>query len=143
MQAKEYLNQAYRLNELIESNEQEIADLNLLKDSLPGTDYSKERVQSSSASDAGFTRIVDKIDELERAIIADTERMLSLKLEIRETINAVFDNEHKLVLKYRYLNFMSWGDICDKMNVSMRTAHRIHSDALADVKVPEQNTMFS
>lgn len=137
MQAKQYLKQAYRLNELIQCNQQELADLRLLSDSLPGTDYSKDRVQTSPSSDAGFTNIVVKMIELENAINADIETMLSLKLEIRTVINAVQDNEEKLLLKLRYLNFMSWDDVCEEMSVSARTAHRIHSAALAHVKVPE------
>lgn len=137
MQTKQYLKQAYRLNELIESNKQEIADLRTLSYSLPGTDYSQDRVQHSSSTDAGYTNIVAKIIELEKVINDDTARMLDLKLEIRTVINAVQDNDEKLLLKYRYLNFMSWDDICYKMNVSMRTAHRIHSEALSKVVVPE------
>ena len=138
MQPKQYLKQAYRLNELIQCNQQELADLRLLSESIPGIDYSKDRVQTSPSNDAGFTNIVAKIIELEDAINADIEKMLSLKLEIRTVINAVQDNEEKLLLKLRYLNFMSWEDICDEINVSMRTAHRIHSAALANVKVPEK-----
>lgn len=136
MNSKQYLKQAYRLNELIHSNKQELADLRLLSDSISGMDYSKDRVQTSTSSDAGFTNIVAKIVELEKAINIDTERMLSLKLEIRESINAVQDNDEKLLLKYRYLNFMSWEDICSYMQVSMRTAHRIHAAALSNVVVP-------
>lgn len=136
MNAKQYLKQAYRLNELIHSNKQELADLRLLSDSISGMDYSKDRVQTSTSSDAGFTNIVAKIVELEKVINIDTERMLSLKLEIRESINAVQDNDEKLLLKYRYLNFMSWEDVCSFMKVSMRTAHRIHAAALSNVVVP-------
>lgn len=131
--AKQYLKQAYRLNELIECNKQELNDLNELKGSLPGIDYSSDKVQSSPSGEAGFTKIVAKIIELEKAIKDDIETMVSLKLEIRTVINAVQDNEEKLLLKYRYLNFMSWEDICEKMNVSMRTAHRIHTAALENV----------
>lgn len=137
MNAKQYLKQAYRLNELIESNKQELEDLNLLSSSLPGIDYSKDRVQTSSSGNAGYTNIVDKIVDLEKAIKADIEKLLSLKLEIRTVINAVQDNEERLLLKCRYLNFMSWENICDRMNVSMRTAHRIHKIALENVEVPE------
>lgn len=138
MQAKQYLKQAHRLNELIQCSQQELADLRLLSVSIPGIDYSKDRVQTSPSGDAGYTKIVAKIIELENAINADIEKMLSLKLEIRTVINAVQDNEERLLLMCRYLNFMSWEDVCDEMNVSMRTAHRIHAAALANVKVPEQ-----
>ena len=136
MQTKQYLKQAYRLNDLIQSNQQELADLRSLSCSLPGGDYSQERVQSSSSNDARYTKIVDEIIELEKVITDETEKMLALKLEIRKVINAVQSNEERLLLKYRYLNFMSWNDICYKMNVSMRTAHRIHTSALAHVKIP-------
>ena len=137
MQAKQYLKQAYRLNELIQCNKQELDDLRVLSTSLPGIDYSKDKVQSSPSGDSGYTKIVAKIIDLEDAINADIEKMLSLKLEIRTVINAVKDNEERLLLMCRYLNFMSWDDVCEEMNVSMRTAHRIHSAALANVKVPE------
>lgn len=137
MNAKEFLSQAYRLNDLIRSNEQEIADLNELKCSLGGIDYSKDRVQTSSSSDAGFTKIVAKIADLERVIREDTERMLSLKFGIREAINQVPDNEHKLVLKLRYLNFYSWSDVSKVVGVSERSAVRIHDAAIKFVIVPE------
>ena len=136
MQVKAYLKQAYRLNELIQSDQQELEDLRLLASSVPGIDYSKDKVQSSPSGDAGFTNIVMRIVELEAAINKDIDRLLALKLEIRETINAVQDNEERLLLKYRYLNFMSWDDICSMMCISVRTAHRIHSSAIANVKIP-------
>lgn len=137
MDAKQYLNQAYRLNDLIRSNEQEIADLNELKISLMGIDYSKDKVQVSPQNNAGYTKIVEKITDLERVIREDTERMLSLKLQIRTVINNVPDNEQRLVLKLRYLNFLQWEEVAEKINVSMRTAIRIHDEGIKKVIVPE------
>ena len=137
MTTKQYLKQAYRLNDLIKSNQQELADLRLLSDGVPGIDYSKERVQSSPSQDAPFVHIVCKIIGLENEINAEINRMVSLKLEIRSVINAVQDHDERLLLKYRYLNFMQWDDICEHMQVSMRTAHRIHAAALANVQIPK------
>lgn len=136
MSVKEYLNQAYRLNELIRSNELEIKDLEELKDSLSGIDYSKDRVQVSPSSDAGYTKIIHAIADLENAIKEDMEKMLRLKLEIRTVINEIHDNEERLALKYRYLNFMSWDDVAEKLNVSKRTAIRIHDIAIQNLVVP-------
>lgn len=138
MNAKQYLKQAYRLNELIKNNQQELDELQELSTNLPGTDYSKDRIQSSPSGDATYVRIVEKIVELEKIIQKDIEELLSLKLEIRNVINEIDDNEHKLLLMCRYLNFMTWDDICEKMNVSSRTVHRIHGNALLNVKVPEK-----
>ena len=137
MQTKQYLKQAYRLNELIQCNQKELVELRLLSDTIPGIDYSKDKVQTSCSGDAGYTNIILKIIELETAIKEDIEKLLSLKIEIRTVINEVVDNEEKLLLKLRYLNFLSWEDVCFEMSVSMRTAHRIHSSALRSVKVPK------
>ena len=76
-------------------------------------------------------------DELKNEINAEINRIVSLKLEIRSVINAVQDHDERLLLKYRYLNFMQWDDICEHMQVSMRTAHRIHAAALANVQIPK------
>lgn len=135
MNAKQYLKQAYRLNELIQCNQQELDDLRVLASSVPGIDYSKDRVQTSPSGDAGFTNIVMKIIELENAITADTEKMLSLKLEIRNVISNVQDNEERLILHKRYLNFETWEQICDSLDLSLRTVQRIHANALTNVKV--------
>lgn len=136
MNAKQYLKQAYRLNELIECNKQEIDDLYELSISIAGTDCSKDRVQTSPQNAAAFVKIVEKIVDLENVINDEIEQMLNLKLEIRTVINEVQDNNEKLLLKYRYLNFMQWDEVCEKMNIAMRTSQRIHAEALKHVKVP-------
>lgn len=137
MLSKEYLKQAYRLNELIQCNRNELNELHELSTNLSATDYSKDKVQVSSSNDASYTKIVIKITELEAVIKADIERLLSLKIEIRKVIDAVRDNEERLLLHLRYLNFMSWDDVCDEMCVSSRTARRIHDSALRNVKIPD------
>ena len=138
MKAKDYLKQAYRLDDLIQNNQQELKELQDLSTTIPATDYSKDKVQTSHSGEASYTKIIEKIVELEDVIRADIQKLLSLKLEIRNVINDVKDNEEKLLLKCRYLNFMTWENICYQMNVSMRTAHRIHGNALQNVKVPEK-----
>lgn len=136
MNVKQYLKKAYKLNELIQCNKQELDDLRELASSVPGIDYAKDRVQTSPSSDAGFTNIVYKIIELENAINADIERMLSLKLEIRNVISNVQDNEERLILHKRYLNFETWEEICDSLGLSLRTVQRIHTSALNNVNIP-------
>lgn len=135
MQVKQYLRRAYRLNELIEGNRKELAELKVMSTSIPSIDYAKDVVQTSKEANASFTKIINKALELERMIHEDTERMICLKIEIRQAIDTVEDNEEKLLLRLRYLNFMHWDEVCDEMNVSLKTAHRIHGRALNNVKV--------
>lgn len=136
MNAKEYLKQAYRLDELIRSNIAELDNSFKLSSSVGSIDYSKDRVQTSPKGDAPFVNQIMRIMELERAINEDLEKLYALKLEIRTTINKVENADEKLLLRCRYLNFMSWDDICEEMNVSIRTVHRIHHNALENVILP-------
>ncbi len=138
-QAEKYLKQAYRLNELINSNKEEIAELRLLSTGIGAIDYSKDSGKNIQVcGDANFTNTVAKIIELENLINVDIERMVNLKIEIRTMINMVLDKDAKLLLKYRYLNFLTWEKICENMSISMRTAYRIHTTGLKNIVLLSQ-----
>ena len=138
MTAKEFLRQAYKLDELIKSNQEELKSLKELSISIGGIDYSKDRVQSSRTSgDAGFTNIILQITELEKKIHADFEKLFSIKLQIRTAINEVQDQAEKVLLRDKYINFHTWDEISDALEVSIRTIHRIHAAALKNIKIPD------
>ena len=133
MQAKVYLRQAYRISQLIRSNEKELEELRELSTCISAIDPSKDCVQTSPSGDANYVRIIEKIDELERVIKGDIERLLEQKLEIKKTIDLVSDKTEMLLLQQRYLQFMNWDEVCESMSISKRTAHRIHGRALNSV----------
>ena len=84
--------------------------------------------------------IEDKVNMLNNHISpikdAEIEDFIALKKQIRDVINQIEDVNEKLVLKYRYLIFLQWDEICVKMNYSKRQMYRIHDSALEKVKVP-------
>ena len=133
MNAKQYLRQAYRIDQLIRSNKKEIEELRELSTCISGIDTSKEVVQTSKSGDASYVKIIERIDELEKLIKSDIDKLLNLKIEIRNIIDSVPDSEERLLLHYRYLHFMNWEEICESMYVSERTIHRIHGRALNSV----------
>lgn len=137
MQAKQYLKQAYRLNDLINSDLEELDELRIFSKSISSPNLSGMPRSETGNVEPTFARAVDKIIDLEDHINKEITHLVDLKKEIRSVINEVIDGDEKLLLKYRYINFCTWDDICEKMNVSMRTAHRIHAAALEHVKVPE------
>lgn len=137
MQAKQYLKQAYRLNDLINSDLEELDELRIFSKSISTSNFSEMPTSGTRNTSPTFTRAIDKIIDLENHINDEIVRLVDLKKEIRSVINEVIDGDEKLLLKYRYINFLTWEDICEKMNISIRTAHRIHASALAHVKVPE------
>lgn len=131
MNVKQYLNQLYRLDEFIESNQEELERLKEVAVSIKAMNTDKDVVQESSTStDAKYVDIIAKIDELERLINEELNRFFTLKMEIRTFINGVKDADERLLLKYKYINFYTWNEIHVKMNMSIRNVHRIHKSAL-------------
>lgn len=137
--AKQYLKQAYKLNERIESDKIELENLRSLSTSIAG-DMTQEKVQSSASGDKTLN-IICAIVDLEDEIKNEIEKLIRLKKEIRDVINKVEDVDEMLVLKYRYLMFLQWDEICEKMNYSKRQMYRIHDSALEKVKVPFSTNM--
>lgn len=132
--AKEYLKQAYRCNEILKENIQEIENLRILSTSISSPNLSKERVASSHSTEAKYVGAVIKTADLEKEVNQEIVELLDLKMEIRNTINQILDANRILVLRYRYLEFMKWEEIAEKMGYySVKSAHRIHKAALEDV----------
>lgn len=133
---KQYLNQAYRLNELIESH---IAELRMLRETMDGlsaVQYDKDKVQTNNVS-SPVENTVQKIMAQEEKINAEIDRFVDLKAEIHDEISKVSDQTEQLVLRLRYIQFKSWPDIQGILGKKERRAFVIHSTALNHFKVPE------
>lgn len=137
MTAKQYLRQAYRLNELIDSDLKELDQLRDLASSVSSPNLSGMPHSPNRNIEPAFVRCLPRIIDLENKVNDEIDRYVDLKEEIRMVINALANNDEKALLKYRYINFCTWETICDKLNVSLRTVHRIHASALQNIKVPE------
>lgn len=119
MTAKEFLMQAYRLNELIDSDAKEL-----------------ERVQGTKDPEPPFVKYLGDIIDMERKIHSELCELVTLKKRISESLEHVSDREERLLLTYRYLNNYTWEEIGRRLNVSNRTVHRIHASALKNFIVP-------
>ncbi|HQD36753.1 MAG TPA: DUF1492 domain-containing protein [Thermodesulfovibrio thiophilus] len=138
MTAKQYLRQAYRLNELINSHIKELEQLRLLSTSVPSTDFSKERVQGGNLPGDRISNIIAKIVDLEKQINDEIDRFIDLKKEIHDAIDAVQNPDQQLVLRCRYIEFLTWEKTAEIMNYSIKQIHRIHSAALQNVVIPKR-----
>ncbi len=83
MTAKQYLSQAYRLNERINSDLSELDRLRDLATSLSGVNYDGVRVSKTRSTEAPFEKTICKIIDAERKINAEIDRLVDLKAEIR------------------------------------------------------------
>lgn len=135
MTAKEYLSQAYRLDQRINSKLEQVSSLNELAtkctSTLTGMPHSPNR-SSSTMADA-----VTKIIDLQAEINSDIDRLVDLKREIVTVIKAVDNTEYQTLLELRYLCFKTWEQIAVDMNYRVRNVHILHNEALEKVSVPE------
>ena len=79
-------------------------------------------------------RNMAEIVDLEHEIDEDISRLVRMKKEIKHCIDCVSDDEQRLVLLKRYLNFLSWEQIATEMGQSIRSIHRLHAVALVSAK---------
>ena len=137
MKAKEYLQQAFRLNQKINFDIQEEAELRQMITSISAIRMT-EKVQSSGNGEAPYIKGLEKLIEMEKKINREIDQLVDLKEEIREVIEALADPNEKLVLLYRYLQGCTWKQIGQELNVDQRTVRRWHASALQHVVIPEK-----
>ena len=136
MTAKEYLNQAYRLDQRIRSKQEQIAALNDL-----ATSCSASMTGMPRNPNRGGSRMADavcKIIDLQDSIAADMQELVELKAEIIATIKAVDCIEYQLILEKRYISGKSWPEIAVDLGYKMRRMYDLHDEALAAIKIPEK-----
>ena len=136
MTAKEYLQQAYRLNELIDSDAQELERLRELACKIGGANFG-ERVQTSKNYDPPFVKYLGDIIEMESKLQKELCELVVLKKQILSSLEKMANRDERLLLTYRYMDNVSWEEIAGNLSVSMRTVHRIHSSALQNFQVLE------
>lgn len=131
MTAENFLNQLYRLNNLMKSDKEELEELRSLSTSISG-DMTKERVQTSTTNDK-ITDIISKIVDLEHEIENEIKTFIDLKKEVRSVINQVEDVDERLFLRYRYINFYQWKAITLAMKCSNTQVQRLKDRAIESV----------
>ena len=136
MTPKEYLKQAYRLDQKINSDLEEVQRLREMSTSISSPSWG-EKVQSSGPTEPLFVRCIGKIIDMEAKINKEIDTLVDLKEQIRTVIASVADTNEQMVLRYRYIHNLTWEQIGDELNADASTARRWHGKALLHVKLPE------
>ena len=134
MKAKEYLGQAYRLDQRINSKLEQIASLNELAMKCTSKLTGMPRKHDCSISKI---EVVSKIVDLQEEINRDVEKLVDLKRELVWRIKAVDDTEYQTLLELRYLCFKTWEQIAVDMGYNVRHVFRLHDEAVNSITVPK------
>ena len=84
---------------------------------------------------------VEKVCEVEAEIVAEIDRAVDLRREVKAAIDAVPDPIQREVLERRYIGLQSLERIAVEMNYSYAHVLRLHGWALQQVPIPEEDAM--
>lgn len=134
MTAKEYLGQAYRLDQRINSKLEQVMSLRDLTTKATAT--MSDMPGGGSRNVYRMQDIIGKNIDLEDEINQDIDALVDLKREMVATIKAVADPECQTLLELRYLCFKTWEQIAVDMQYSTRNIYKLHDRAIKEIKVP-------
>lgn len=134
MTNKEYLGQAYRIDQRINSKIEQVSSLRELATKATAT--ISDMPGAATPNVHRMSDVVCKIVALEAEINADIDTLVDLKREIVSVIKAVENPEFQTLLELRYLCFRSWEEIAVVMRYNVRTIYRIHDQAVENVQIP-------
>jgi len=131
MTAKEYLRQAYRLDQKINSKLRQINSLRALSQKVTAS-YDGDVVSHTrnvTGLEDSVIRLIESEDELNQQI----KELVDLRREIARVIDAVGNDTYQMILEMRYLCYMSWNEIAENMNYSRRWVLQMHARAVEKV----------
>lgn len=130
MTTKDYLNQINRLNMLINNKLLEISQFKELSCSISAV-KNDEKVMTTPNQDPIGTSIA-KIDEMERKLDEIIDDYIALKEKIKQQINKLPKEKHKIILYEKYIKFKSISEISKKMDMTDRGCKKAHKKALEE-----------
>ncbi len=135
MTAKEYLQQAYRIDRKIKLDTEKLAAARSAlygKTVRYGLDGSKP-VPCGNATESAVLRVM----ELEERLTKEIDELTSRRQEIELAVGAVPDEVQREILTRRYLLYQKWEIIAEEMNYSVQHIFRLHGAALKNMRVNE------
>ena len=131
MTTKEYLSQAYRIDQRIDSKLEQVLSLRALLGKA--TAALTDAPRSATLDPRSMEEVVAKMVDLETEINEDIDTLVDLKQEITRAIKSVENPEHQTLLELRYLCFKRWEDIAIEMGYSPRRLYELHELALGQI----------
>lgn len=137
MDKKTYLCRYHNLLEKIQKKKDYIAFCHERAGSIPGPQYG-ERINNPSPSyEAPFVKWIYRGIEAEDELKELETKAELAKHEIETVISKLGDEDLQMILIYRYIDWLSWIEISNKIYCSLASVYRKHNEALEKLIVSE------
>jgi len=129
---KEYLSQAWHLDQRIAARE---AERDRIIELAAGA-RSPQLTGMPRGGQHDWTDAVDRAVDMTAEITRELLELVRLKAEINRAIAAVQDERYRMLLELRYRSYLPWEQIAERMGYDVRWVYRLHGEALLQVRVP-------
>ena len=136
MTVKEYLGQAYLLDQRIRSYSIECEELRQMAESISSPGF-EEHFNASRNTDAPYIHTLEKLWDMEEKALCEQAVLVRLKEQISQVISQVERPEQQTVLCYRYIHNYTWPRIADIVKADESTVRRWHNRAISRIVLPE------
>lgn len=133
MTTKDYLGQAYRIDQRINSKLEQVTSLREL--ATKATSTISDMPHAPSKELHPMENIIVKMVALEDEINSDIDELVDLKHNIFSAIREIVNLEYQTLLELRYLCYKSWEQISVSMDYDIRYLYKLHSKALDECEI--------
>lgn len=132
---KKYLNKARLINDLIDAKKKDIEYLRSISGNPNIIKYQRSESKNTNAIKGRDYDIIATIDEYEKEIYKNVNKLIKAKQEIQNIIDEVEDYKERLFLQLYYINCYELEHIEFKMKYSRESLYKLHASALMNVKL--------
>ena len=131
MTAKQYLCQIRVLDVKINHRIKQAEDLKNKAFSISAIDTTKDKLQSSPSADGGL-RFIEKYVDMMHEIDSLIDEYVDLKNKIISQIDNLNNDRYSEILHYRYVDYLLFSEIAEKMNYTKDYVWKLHRKAIKE-----------
>ncbi len=128
MTAKEYLQQYRHIQREIEDIDRRMAQIRLKYAAPSAINYSDMPKAHNSEHD--LSDYIVKMDELTDYMISKYTRLRGIEVDIYKRVDNMENQKERELLRYRYIDGMTWTEIAEALGTTERNVYFIHGRAL-------------
>ncbi len=127
---KKHLKHLYFLNEELKVFQAKIEELTRASTTINSPSFDRVGSKTVYRTEAKYIRLIEKLSELKEAYARKLDEYITFYGDVRELIVSLENADMRLIMKYRYIHFMKWEEISDKLKLSNKHVYRLHNQAL-------------
>lgn len=136
MDKTEFLSRYHNLEIKIQKKKEYIDFCDERSLSIPGPSYGEKiGTNPNRNTDAPFVKWIYKKIDAEAELKELEEKASKTKMEIEEMIANLKNDDFERILTYRYIDWLTWDEIGERMYLSRSTVKRWHKEALELIKI--------